>query len=155
MVPANDNAPGQVVISGHAAAVDRACALAKAHGGKCRKLNVSGPFHTPLMEPAAVRMEAQLAGIAFAAPAFPVLANFDAAPHGGPAEIAARLRKQIVSPVRWRETVMRMADEGVNLFIEVGPGTVLAGLIARTVPGARVLPMNDPKHIDEIKKALA
>ena len=155
VVPANDNAPGQVVVSGHAEAVERACALVKAKGGKCRKLNVSGPFHTPLMEPAAVKMEALLAGIAFHAPDFPVLANYDAAPYHGPGEIADRLRRQIVSPVRWRETVRRMADDGVELFIEVGPGTVLAGLITRTVPGAKVLPMNDPQHLDAIAKALA
>ena len=155
VVPANDNAPGQVVISGHAEAVDRVMALCKVQGGKCRKLNVSGPFHTPLMEPAAVKMEALLAGLTFSSPAFPVFANCDAELHGGTAEIGPRLRRQIVNPVRWRETVQRMADSGVELFIEVGPGTVLAGLITRTVPGARVLPMNDPKHVDEIAKALA
>lgn len=155
VVPANDNAPGQIVISGHAEAVDRAMALAKTVGGKCRKLNVSGPFHTPLMEPAAVKMESLLAGIDWRPPSFPVRANIDTEPHRGPGETVARLRAQIVGPVRWRETVQAMAEDGVELFIEVGPGTVLAGLITRTVPEARVLPMSEPKHLDPIAKALA
>ena len=107
------------------------------------------------MEPAAAKMESLLAGIDWRPPVFPVRSNVDTKPHGAPEEVVARLRAQIVSPVRWRETALAMADEGVELFIEVGPGTALAGLITRTVPEARSLPMNEPKHLDPIAKALA
>jgi len=155
VVPANDNAPGQIVISGHAEAVDRAAARAREYGGKTRQLKVSGPFHTALMAPAAAKMKTLLGGMPFAPLRFSVIANVDAEPYGGPETMAERLTLQLVSPVRWRESVLAMARLGAELFLEVGPGTALAGLVARILPGARVLPMNDGKHIAAIERALA
>lgn len=153
VVAANDNAPGQVVISGHAGAVDRALALVKARGGKGRRLKVSGPFHSPLMQPASEALAPLLRGLPFRPPAFPVIANFNALQYenGG---IADGLIAQLTAPVRWRESVDALARMGIEVFIECGPGTVLAGLIKRALPEARVLPCSEPAHLAAIKEVL-
>lgn len=154
VVPANDNAPGQIVISGHADAVDRALAIIKEKGGKARKLKVSGPFHTELMDPAASKMAELLSQIAFQKTAFPVIANVDAAPYPGPEAAPDRLVRQMTKAVRWRETVEAMDQQGIRLYIEAGPGTVLAGLIKRIAPSALTFPMLEPAHLDKIAEAI-
>lgn len=153
--PANDNAPDQVVISGHAGAVARALELIKQMGGRTRMLKVSGPFHTLLMKPAADKMDEFLAGINCSGFLFPVVANVDARAYPGPDQIRGRLVAQMTSPVRWRESVEEMARRGVELFIEVGPGKALAGLIQRILPGARVFSMSEPEDLNEIKAAIS
>lgn len=151
---ANDNAPDQVVISGHAAAVDRAAERIKSMGGRVRKLKVSGPFHTGLMEPAAREMESLLADIDFSEPSFPVLANWNAKPYPAGNGVADNLRRQITSPVLWRQTVEQMDRQGADLYVEAGPGRVLAGLICRCLPEATVLGFMEADQLDGIKQRI-
>ena len=135
---ANDNMPGQVVISGHAAAVERAIALAKARGvRRAMLLPVSAPFHCPLMQPAADAMAAALAKAEMRAPAVPVFANVSAAPASEVEEIKRLLVEQVTGVVRWRESVGAMAAAGVTHFVELG-GKVLGGMVKRIAPDARV-----------------
>ncbi|MEL6977056.1 MAG: ACP S-malonyltransferase [Pseudomonadota bacterium] len=129
---ANDNAPGQVVVSGSAAAVEQAIAIAKDKGAKrALPLSVSAPFHCALMQPAAEAMEAALAEAAIAAPKVPLIANVAAAPVSDPAEIRALLVRQVTGRVRWRESMIRAAEEGVSELVEIGAGKVLSGLAKR------------------------
>lgn len=167
--PANHNAPGQVVISGHADALKTASALLKERGGKVRPLKVSGPFHTPLMESAAARMKEVIEALPARAPSFPVIANLDAAPYPSDngAALLEKLVGQLTRPVLWKESVEAMAryplaggnggpdnETGPDLFIECGPGTVLAGLIKRILPGKPVLPFSRPEHLEAIGEEL-
>jgi len=147
---ANDNDPTQVVISGHKAAIDRAVAIAKEHGAKrALPLPVSAPFHSPLMRPAAERMEQALADTALAAPAVPLYANVTAAPVTEPDEIRRLLVTQVTGVVRWRESVLAMADAGVTHFVEFG-AKVLGGMVKRIVPDARVTSVVTPDDIDAL-----
>ena len=133
---ANDNDPGQVVISGHRIAIERAIALAKDLGAKrAVLLPVSAPFHCPLMQPAADAMDAALADARIAAPLVPLYANVDAAAIADPGQIRASLVAQVTGMVRWRESVLAMADAGVTSFVELG-GKVLAPMVKRIVPDA-------------------
>ena len=135
---ANDNDPGQVVISGHRAAVERAAALAKEMGAKrAVLLPVSAPFHCPLMQPAAEAMEAALLAVDIAAPLVPVYANVDAVPLSDPGQIRSSLVAQVTGMVRWRESIARMFDEGVTDFVEFG-AKVLAPMVKRIAPDATV-----------------
>ena len=128
----NFNAPSQVVIAGHAAAVERAAAAAKAAGAKrVVMLPVSAPFHSSLMAPAAARLSERLATVRIAPPDIPVLHNFDVARHPTPESIRAALVAQADHPVPWAQTVRAMADDGVRLLLECGPGKVLAPLARR------------------------
>ena len=130
VVPANYNCPGQLVISGTNEAIDEACAKLTAAGAKrALKLNVGGAFHSPLMEPARVELEAAIAAAPFAKPVCPVYQNVDAKPHTDPAEIRANLIAQLTSPVRWTQIVQNMLADGATSFTELGPGSVLQGLI--------------------------
>jgi [acyl-carrier-protein] S-malonyltransferase len=130
--PVNFNAPGQLVIAGHKAAVERAMALAKAKGAKrALLLPVSAPFHSSLLAPAAAKLVARLAQVEFKAPAIPVLHNVDVAPHATPDAIRAALARQAASPVRWTETMRAFAERGITDVVECGPGRVLAGLCKR------------------------
>jgi [acyl-carrier-protein] S-malonyltransferase len=130
----NFNSPGQVVIAGNKAAVDRGCALAKAKGAKrALPLPVSVPSHCALMKPAAEKLLAALNGIEVKAPVVPVLHNADVADHADPMAIRDALARQLYRPVRWVETVQAMAAQGVELIAECGPGKVLAGLNKRIV----------------------
>lgn len=132
VVPANFNGPGQIVIAGHAEAVEAAMAAAKARGGrKMLKLPVSAPFHSPLMEPARVRMEPILMGLALTAPQCPLVNNVDAAAVSAPEELRDGLIRQIPGAVRWQATLDLLLDQGVTRFYELGPGKVLAGLVKR------------------------
>jgi [acyl-carrier-protein] S-malonyltransferase len=127
---ANDNAPGQVVISGNKAAVDRAIAIAKERGKKAMSLPVSAPFHCPLMQPAADAMEQAIAKVNVRGPLLPVYANVTAAPVTDPETIARLLIEQVTGLVRWRESVLAMELAGVTEFVEFG-GKILGGMVKR------------------------
>ncbi len=132
---ANDNDPAQVVVSGHRGAVERALEIAKAKGAKrAILLPVSAPFHCALMQPAAEAMAAALAGVAIRAPVVPVVANVRAEAVSDPEVIRALLVEQVTGSVRWRESVMWMAAQGVTEFWEVGAGKALSGMIRRIAP---------------------
>lgn len=145
---ANDNSSGQVVISGHKAAVDRACELAKAKGAKrAILLPVSAPFHCALMQPAADAMAEALMSVPMNAPSVPLVANVVAGPVSDPAEIRKRLVEQVTGTVRWRECVGFMATSGVKQFCEVGTGKVLTGLLKKNAPEAQGLALGTPDDI--------
>src|SRR5450830_312620 len=128
----NFNAPAQVVIAGHKAAVERACEAAKARGAKrALVLPVSAPFHSSLLKPASDRLQAYLANVPFSAPQFPVINNVDVAIVNDPAAIKDALVRQAASALRWVETVQKMSTEGITHVIECGPGKVLTGLTKR------------------------
>lgn len=128
---ANDNAPGQVVLSGSVAAIDRAVASATAMGKKSVKLSVSAPFHSPLMTPAAEVMARALAEVTLHAPKVPLIANITATPVTNPDTIRELLVKQVAGMVRWRETISYMKAQDVQLTAELGAGKVLTGLTKR------------------------
>jgi [acyl-carrier-protein] S-malonyltransferase len=131
-VVANDNCPGQIVVSGHTAAVERAVALAAEHGGRRSiMLPVSAPFHCPLMAPAAEIMEEALGEIELKVPRVPVVANVTAAPTSDPDEIRELLVEQVIRMVRWRETVLLFKAHEVEEIVEIGAGRVLTGLVRR------------------------
>jgi [acyl-carrier-protein] S-malonyltransferase len=145
---ANDNSSGQVVISGHKAAVDRACELAKTKGAKRTiLLPVSAPFHCALMQPAADAMAEALMTVTMNAPSVPLIANVVAGPISDPAEIRKRLVEQVTGTVRWRECVGFMAGQGVKLFCEVGTGKVLTGLLKKNAPEAQGLALGTSDDI--------
>jgi len=145
---ANDNAPGQVVVSGAKAAVERAVAIAKEKGARrAMLLPVSAPFHCALMQPAADAMAAALAAHPPVAPIVPLVANMEAAPISDPALIRESLVRQVTGTVRWRESIARMASLGVTRFVEVGSGKVLAGLVKRIAEGASVISIGAPADI--------
>lgn len=153
---ANDNGGGQLVISGEKAAVERAAAAAKEAGAKrAILLQVSGPFHSSLMAPAAAEMEAALAGTAIAAPEVPVVANVTAMPESDPAAIRRNLVTQISGTVRWRESVLWLAQQGVTRFVELGSGKVLAGLVRRIAPEAEVMSAGTPDEIAAVAETFA
>jgi [acyl-carrier-protein] S-malonyltransferase len=153
--PANINSPGQVVIAGHAAAVARAAELCKTMGAKrAIPLPVSAPFHCALMKPAQVKMEADLERLELRDPAFPLVNNVDAAPVRTATAARDGLVRQVSGAVRWQECVLRLAKEGVDTFVEVGTGSVLAGLVRKIVKGARVLGVEDPASLEETLDAL-
>jgi [acyl-carrier-protein] S-malonyltransferase len=155
VTPANINSPGQVVIAGHVGAVERASAACKAAGAKrAVKLPVSAPFHCALMKPAQDRLEKDLAGLAFRDAAVPVVRNVDAREATASAALSDGLVRQVSGAVRWQESVERMAALGVTTFVEIGPGAVLAGLVRKTLPSARVLNVADPSSLDAAAKAL-
>ena len=139
VVPANYNSPGQLVISGEMEAVQRACDTMKEAGAKrALVLPVGGAFHSPLMEPAAKRLAEAIGRTYFHEPFCPVYQNVDAQPTMDPEKIRENLLKQLTSPVRWAQTVQNMIADGATSFTEVGPGTVLAGLIKKTAPESAV-----------------
>ncbi|MBK1866023.1 ACP S-malonyltransferase [Taklimakanibacter albus] len=145
---ANDNAPGQVVVSGHKAAVERAVVLAKEKGAKrAVMLQVSAPFHCALMQPAAEAMANALANTPMRPPTVPVFSNVLAIPVSDPAEIRKALVAQVTGTVRWRESMAAMAAQGVKLFCEAGAGKVLSGLVKRTAPDSAGIAMGTPDDI--------
>lgn len=155
VAPANINSAEQIVISGHAGAVERAVALCKAKGAKrVLPLPVSAPFHCALMEPARRRMVHVLERIQISEPAFPVVSNVRAEGVRDAATIRALLLEQIVAPVRWHESILWMAAQGVTTFIELGPGRVLSGLLRRAVKDARVLNVEDGASLDATLREL-
>jgi [acyl-carrier-protein] S-malonyltransferase len=135
VVPANYNSEGQVVISGEAEAIAEACAKMKEAGAKrALPLAVSGAFHSPLMEPARLELAEAIDKTPFKAPQCPVYQNVTALPSSDPAAIKENLLKQLTSPVRWTQTVQNMVADGADHFLEIGPGTVLQGLVHRIAP---------------------
>ena len=131
-VPANDNAPGQIVVSGHRAAVERAIELAKEKGARrCLLLPVSAPFHSALMAPAADVMAEALAEITLLPPRLPIVANVIAEAVNTPESLRHLLVEQVTAPVRWRESVLYMRDQGIDTMVELGAGKVLTGLARR------------------------
>jgi len=147
--PANLNAPGQVVIAGSAEAVERASARAKQAGAKrVVPLPVSAPFHCALMKPAEERLAPELRALSAAAPRVPVIANVDALPKRDAASAIDALVRQVSSPVLWEDVVRRLASEGVRAYVEVGPGTVLGGLVKKIHREATVVSVEGPGTLD-------
>lgn len=154
--PANVNSPGQVVIAGSAAAVERALPLLKERGAKrAMLLKVSAPFHCALMLPAQERLAADLDAVEFKDLSVPLVTNVDAALIRTGAEARAALVRQVSAPVRWRESVELLAGEGVDTFVEVGQGKVLTGLVRQTAPGARGLNVEDAASLEAARAAFA
>jgi [acyl-carrier-protein] S-malonyltransferase len=154
VAPANFNSPGQIVIAGEKAAVERAIELAKAMG--CKKaipLPVSVPVHTPLMRKAADRLAGDLASIAWSDLKMPLINNAEAKALTKASDIQASLVRQLPSSVLWEDSVRTMAAMGVTTFVEVGPGTVLSGLIKRILPDVMTLNVNDPKSLEATRTA--
>jgi [acyl-carrier-protein] S-malonyltransferase len=152
---ANFNSPGQVVIAGEKAAVERAIEIAKSKG--CKKavpLPVSVPVHTPLMQKAADRLAKDLAAVSWSDLRMPLINNAEAKAIVKAADIQASLVRQLPSSVLWEDSVRAISGMGVKTFVEIGPGTVLTGLIRRIVPEAVTLNVNDPKTLDATRAAL-
>jgi [acyl-carrier-protein] S-malonyltransferase len=146
--PANMNGAGQIVISGHVDAVDRAIANSKAAGAKlAKKLPVSAPFHCSLMKPAAERLAAAMADLKIAKPSVPIVANVTAEPTQDPAQIAKLLVQQVTAPVRWEESVQAIAKSGVTRAFELGSGAVLKGLVKRIAPAIETTTIGEPHEV--------
>jgi [acyl-carrier-protein] S-malonyltransferase len=154
-VVANDNNQGNVVISGAKAAVDAAIEKAKELGARAIPLNVSAPFHCPLMQPAADEMAEALAAATILAPRAPVVANITARPTNDPEAIRRLLVEQVTGRVRWRESVLWLAGEGgVGRFAEAGAGKVLSGMVKRIAPEAEATPLNAPADLEAFCQSL-
>ncbi|HUY67888.1 MAG TPA: ACP S-malonyltransferase [Alphaproteobacteria bacterium] len=152
---ANDNAPGQVVVSGHAAAVDRAIAIAAQRGFKRSvKLPVSAPFHCSLMQPAADVMREALIAVTIKPPSVPVIANVTAESVSMPEKIRALLVQQVTGAVRWRESVLYMKTQGIGQLVECGAGSVLAGLARRIDKELAAISLGTPTDIEEFLESL-
>ena len=152
--PANDNGGGQVVISGHRGAVERASELARGRGKRALPLPVSAPFHCALMTPAAEAMAVALAEDRPGEPIMPIMANVTAAKVTDPVEIADLLVRQVTGTVRWRESVEAMVAMGVDRFVELGAGKVLSGLVRRIAPDVTALNAGTPAEIEAVLKVL-
>jgi [acyl-carrier-protein] S-malonyltransferase len=155
VAPANLNCPGQIVIAGHAGAVERAMEACKKAGAKrALPLPVSAPFHCALMKPAQERMAADLAALPFRDLAIPLVSNVDARPVRSAADVRDGLVRQVSGAVRWQESIELLVREGVTTFVEVGPGTVLSGLIRKIHKDARVLSVEDAGSLEKTAAAL-
>jgi len=153
--PANINGAGQVVIAGSKDAVLRASERAKARGAKrAIPLAVSAPFHCALMKPAEDRLAPELRALSVRDPRVPVIANVDAEPKRDARSAIDALVRQVSSPVRWEEVIRRLASEGVTTYVEVGPGTVLSGLVKKIHKDARVFSFGSPEDLEAIEGAL-
>ncbi|MAK81690.1 ACP S-malonyltransferase [Phenylobacterium sp.] len=154
-VVANDNNQGNVVISGAKAAVDRAIEKAKELGARAIPLNVSAPFHCPLMQPAADEMAQALAAATIVSPRAPLVANVTARPVHEPEEIRRLLVEQVTGRVRWRESIAWLVESGgVTRFAEAGSGKVLSGMAKRIAPDAEATPLNTPADLEAFAKSL-
>ncbi len=153
---ANDNAPGQVVVSGHLAAVERAVEIAKSRGARrAVMLPVSAPFHCSLMGPAADKMAEALANAEIRSPVVPLVANVLARPITDANEIRDRLVQQVTGTVRWRESITWLAENGVDTFVEVGTGKVLTGMVKRIAKEATGMAVNSPEDIDALMEKIS
>lgn len=159
---ANYNTPDEVVLAGEPAAVERAAAIAKTLGAQsATRVAVGGAFHTPFMAPARSRLRKALAEATFHEPEVPVVANVDSLPHATAEEWDVLLRAQMVSPVRWHQSVLRLAGvlgdpaRGESMFVEVGPGGSLSSMIRRTVPGVTTVALARPDDLDRLVDAVA
>lgn len=154
--PANINSPGQIVIAGSAGAIERAIPLLKARGAKrAVPLKVSAPFHCALMRPAQERLAEDLRHIEFRDLRAPLVTNVDAAVIRGGDEARASLVRQVSAPVRWRESIETLTRAGVEMFVEVGPGKVLSGLVRQTAPQVQCLNVEDSVSLESARAALA
>ncbi len=153
--PVNYNSPQQIVIAGETEAVGSAGAKLKEAGARATMLPVSAPFHSSLMEPAAERLRVDVDSIAFSDPQVPVYVNVDAEPVTNAGAAKDALVRQVSRPVLWEQSVRKMIDEGVTLFVEVGPGRVLSGLLARIDKGAGRVSVQGPSDFDAAKAAIA
>ena len=152
---ANLNCPGQLVISGEAEKIARACELAKTRGAKrALPLTVAGAYHSALMAGAKPKLAAELAAVKLQPPAVPVISNVTARPHGSPAEIQQRLVEQVTSSVRWEESMRLLLADGFTRFIELGPGKALSGFMKRIDPAAQMLNVADVPSLEATVKAL-
>jgi [acyl-carrier-protein] S-malonyltransferase len=151
---ANDNAPGQVVVSGHRGAVERAVLIARAHGARAITLPVSAPFHSPLMAPAADVMEETLRGVALGPPVVPLVANVSATATRDPRRIERGLVEQVTAMVRWRESVLFFKDTDIGQIVEIGAGRVLTGLVKRIDPKISALSVGSPSEVEALMKEL-
>ena len=152
--PANINGPGQIVIAGAAAAVQRASERARALGARrAVPLPVSAPFHCALMKSAEARLEPELRGLVAADPRVPIVANVDAEPKRDAGAAVDALVRQVSAPVQWEEVVKRLASEGVTTYVEVGPGTVLGGLVKKIHKDAHVLHFGSPDELGAVVAA--
>ena len=153
--PVNYNSPAQTVCAGSAEAVARLGELVREQGGRAMPLAVSGAFHSPFRASASAGLRSALEGVQLAAPRVPVWANATAEPYPADAAgIADLLSRQVASPVRWTKTLEGMAAQGVDTFVEVGPGKVLTGLVKRTLPEARALTCETPEDLENVLAAL-
>jgi [acyl-carrier-protein] S-malonyltransferase len=153
---ANYNAPGQVVIAGSPDHIDKACAIAKTLGAKrAMRLPVGGAFHTPLMAPARDRLRKAIDQIEFRMPEQPVYANVDATAHDASTDWPDLLGAQLTSPVRWRQTLRQLEDDGFTTFVELGPGTVLTGLVKRAVKSGNRKNVSTPGDLDGLLESLS
>lgn len=153
--PVNYNSPGQIVIAGETAAVELASERCKAAGGRVMPLPVSAPFHSRLMEPAERKLAPHLEALAFADPRVPVYVNVDAAPVTSGAAAREALVRQVARPVRWDESVLRMVEDGVRLFVEIGVGNALSGMIKRTTDRAVSVSVQKLEDFDAARQAIA
>ncbi len=156
VVLANLNCPGQLVISGEAEKIAKACELAKAKGAKrALPLTVAGAYHSPLMASAQPKLQAELAKVNLVAPSVPVISNVTAQAHGGASEISAKLVEQVCASVRWEESMRALLAQGFTRFIELGPGTALSGFMKRIDKTATMLNVADAASLDATVKALS
>jgi len=153
---ANLNCPGQIVISGPADRMEKACELAKARGAKrALQLPVAGAYHSALMARAKPKLDEALRGITLCPASVPVISNVTGQPHGAPAEIQQRLVEQVTSPVRWEDSMRHLQAQGFTRFIELGPGKALSGFMKRIDPNAQMLNVADVPSLEATAAALA
>ena len=152
---ANFNAPGQIVLSGTVAGIDAAVEKARDHGiRRAIKLNVAGAYHSRLMQSAQDKLAAELTGVAMQSPALPVVCNFGASVVADPAEIRTMLEKQVTGSVRWTESIQLLVSKGHRTFIELGPGKVLAGLVAKIDKDLAVHSIEDLSSLEAVTETL-
>jgi [acyl-carrier-protein] S-malonyltransferase len=156
VVLANLNCPGQLVISGAAENIGKACELAKAKGAKrAIPLTVAGAYHSPLMASAQPKLQAELNALKLAAPQVPVIANVTAQPHSAPDQITARLVEQVTASVRWEESMRYLLAQGFTRFIELGPGAALTGFMKRISKDVQMLNVSDAASLETTVAALS
>jgi [acyl-carrier-protein] S-malonyltransferase len=154
LTPANYNGGGQVVVAGHAGAVQRLVALAKERRARAQLLAVSAPFHCPLMAPAADGLRAVVAGMRFREPAIPIVTSVEARRVTGATELPELLVRQVTAPVQWERTIRVVVEAGATLALETGPGRVLTGLLRRIAPDLTGVPVGDVDGVARAKEAL-
>ena len=153
--PANFNAPGQIVIAGEAKAAEKTAEILKEKGAKMAvKLNVSGPFHTALLKPASEKLAKELENIEINDMTIPVVTNVTAEEVTSKDEVCDILIKQVMSPVKWEDTINYLVSKGVDTFVEVGPGKALSGFVKRTVKGVKILNVEDLKSLEKTLASL-
>jgi [acyl-carrier-protein] S-malonyltransferase len=152
---ANLNCPGQIVISGASDRIAKACELAKAQGARrALALNVAGAYHSPLMASAGPKLGAVLASVNLRSPSVPVISNVTAQPHQSCPKIRERLVEQVTATVRWEESTRLLLSQGIEFFLELGPGTALSGFMKRTAPGVHIMNVGDAASFEAAVKVL-